>query len=71
MSLPAFNWQTAQDALAFLKDTVKSPKADEFRQAMVERLPFSTVFRPDAEKAGLRKSRTQPPPPSSDLEEHV
>lgn len=63
--------QTAQAALLFLKDTVKSTRAEEFRLAMVERLPFSTIFRSDAEKATLRKSRTNPPPVGADLEEYL
>ncbi|KAG9017506.1 hypothetical protein FRB90_001015 [Tulasnella sp. 427] len=54
--------KVALQALEFLRDTIHSSRAEDFRQGLANRFPISTVFRTEPEKANIRASlRPQSP----------
>jgi N-alpha-acetyltransferase 15/16, NatA auxiliary subunit len=51
------NPQTSLQALSFLRDTLGSSRAEEFRAACDARFPLATVFKDEKELATIRASR--------------
>jgi len=47
--------QTCLDALAFLRDVLRSSRTDEFRAACDAKFTLSTVFKTESELAAVRK----------------
>ncbi|KAG8885365.1 hypothetical protein FRB97_001440 [Tulasnella sp. 331] len=51
--------QIGLDALAFLRDVVRSPQVDNLRTALAQRFPASTIFKAESEREQLRADHTR------------